>query len=379
MKICLITHGRVNPDGENGVTRTVYNLNKYLNNKGVVSEIFSFNDNQTAVEDFQRDKDTKIKLFPRSKFFKNKTFNDFILSDEFDFDIVHFHLMWMIDKNTILKALKKKKIPYTITIHGAYAPNLIDTIKKKVSMMTIEKTYIENANALHALCYEEKYYLRNLGLKMPIYVIPNGISSSELQKINNSKELPSPFSSNFINIVWVGRIREDKNIIGIVGALNYLKKEIRDTIKIHLVGNGIENCIFKVKEFIKNNSLEEYVIFHGPKYKEEKYQFIIHSDIYIQPSFSEGISFSILDAMACAKPMILSRQTNMTYYFNKNFYAMTETYPEDIAFRIKTLAENENLRSKLGGNAKKMIEEVFDWNSLIFEYIDMYKKIIKNA
>jgi len=83
--------------------------------------------------------------------------------------------------------------------------------------------------------------------------------------------------------------------------------------------------------------------------------------------------------MACAKPMILSRQTNMTYYFNKNFYAMTETYPEDIAFRIKTLAENENLRSKLGGNAKKMIEEVFDWNSLIFEYIDMYKKIIKNA
>ena len=34
MKVCHITHGRVNPDGANGITRTVYSLNKYLNENG---------------------------------------------------------------------------------------------------------------------------------------------------------------------------------------------------------------------------------------------------------------------------------------------------------------------------------------------------------
>jgi len=378
MKICLITHGRVNPDGENGVTRTVYNLNKYLNEKeGVSCEIFSFNDNQKEVENFQRDDNTTIKLFPRASFFKSNEFEDYILSEKFDFDVVHFHLMWMIDKNTILKALDKKNIPYTMTVHGAYAPNLIDTLKKKVSMKTFEGKYINNAKALHALCYEEKFYLKNLGLEMPIHVIPNGISKSEIDKINVSKELPNPFDDK-LNIIWVGRIREDKNVVGIIKSLLYLAEEVRRKVRIHIVGNGIENYIRKVKETIKQNNLDEYVTLHGPKYKEEKYQYILHSDIYIQPSFSEGISFSILDAMACAKPMILSRQTNMTYFYNKNFYLMTETFPEDIASRIEQLIVDKNLRTTLSENAQKMIDTLFNWENLVDEYIKMYKKIIAN-
>lgn len=377
MRICQITHGRVNPDGENGITRTVYNLNKHLNEKGIVSEIFSFNDNQKELEDFVRDEFTTIKLFPRAKYLKTNLFADYILSDKFDFDVVHFHLMWMLDKNTILSALKKKGIPYILTVHGAYAPNLIDNLKKKLSMRTFEKKYLQQAVSLHALCNEEKAYLRNLELNMPIYVIPNGISNSEVAKINNSKALANPFDAQFINLVWVGRIREDKNVLGIVKSLLFLNEEIRNQIKIHIIGNGIEDYILKIKNEISKNGLENQIILHGPKYKEEKYQYIINSDIYIQPSFSEGISFSILDAMACEKPMILTRQTNMTYYYNKNFYEMTEPYPEDIAKSIEKLVADEGLRNELGANAKKLMETVFNWNPLIDKYIEMYK-VIKN-
>ena len=135
------------------------------------------------------------------------------------------------------------------------------------------------------------------------------------------------------------------------------------------------NEISSFKKEISKNNFEKYVIFHGPKYKDEKYQFILNSDIYIQPSFSEGISFSILDAMACGKPMILTRQTNMTYYYNKNFYEMTEPYPEDIAQSIKKLALNKELSKKLGNNSSKLISTIFNWDSLINEYIKMYKKI----
>lgn len=380
MKICHITHGRVNPDGENGITRTVYSLNKYLNANGVVSEIYSFNDNQKAVEDFVRDEFTTVKLFPRAKYYNSKNFCDYISSDKFDFDIVHFHLMWMLDKNTILKALKNKGIPYIITTHAAYTPDRINSFKKKIAIKTLEKKYLFNANSIHALCYEEKGFLRNLGITKPIFVIPNGISTNEIQKINYSKSLSNPFDTKYINLVWVGRIREDKNLLGIVKSLIHMKEKIRNKIKIHIVGNGIENYLQKVKTEISKNGLENHVIFHGPKYKEEKYQLVLNSDIYIQPSFSEGISFSILDAMACEKPMILTRQTNMTHYYNNNFYEMTEPYPEDIATSISNLVLNKDRRDELSANSKKMIETIFNWNQLIGKYIDMYRLIkSKNA
>jgi len=375
MKICQITHGRVNPDGENGITRTVYNLNKYLNLNGISSSIYSFNDATKEVEDFKRDEFTTVKLFPRAKLIGSNDFEKLILSDEFDFDVVNFHLMWMTDKNTILKALKKKNIPYIITVHGAYAPNLIDNLKKKISMLTLEGDFLKNASALHALCNEEKVYLKDLKLKMPIYTIPNGIGDVEIEKIKNSNMLENPFDKKFINILWVGRIREDKNVIGIVESLKFLSKDIKEKIRIHIVGNGIESYIKKVNTVVKNNSLEKYVIFHGPKYKEEKYQYILNCDIYIQPSFSEGVSFSILDAMICEKPMILSRQTNMTYFYNKNFYLMTEPYPEDIAKAINDLSSNKELMSEFSKNSKKLVQEYFNWEKLIYEYIDMYNEV----
>ena len=379
MKICQITHGRVNPDGENGITRTVYNLNKYLNLNGISSSIYSFNDATKEVEDFKRDEFTTVKLFPRAKLIGSNDFEKLILSDEFDFDVVNFHLMWMTDKNTILKALKKKKIPYIITVHGAYAPNLIDNLKKKISMLTLEGNFLKNANALHALCNEEKVYLKDLKLEMPIYTIPNGIGDVEIEKIKNSNMLENPFEKEFINILWVGRIREDKNVIGIVESLKFLNKDIKEKIRIHIVGNGIESYIKKVNTVVKNNSLEKYVIFHGPKYKEEKYQYILNCDIYMQPSFSEGVSFSILDAMICERPMILSRQTNMTYFYNKNFYLMTEPYPEDIAKAITQLSSNEELMAEFSKNSKKLVQEYFNWEKLIYEYIDMYNEVkVKN-
>ena len=114
-------------------------LNKYLNENGVFSEIYSFNDNK-RYEDFVRDEFTTVKLFPRSKYFKSKRVCNYILSEKVDFDIVHFSFnVDAKDKNTILSALKKEGIPYTITTRTAYTPDRIDSLKKTITINTFER------------------------------------------------------------------------------------------------------------------------------------------------------------------------------------------------------------------------------------------------
>lgn len=376
MKVCLVTHGRVNPDGENGVTRTVYNLNKYLNKKGVEARIFSFNDGQQGVSEYIRDEHTNIMLFPRASFFSKNKFESYILSDDFDYDVVHFHIMWMIDKNTILKALDKKNIPYVITAHGSYAPNLLNTLKKKLSMMTLEGQYLRKASLIHALCNEEKTNLMEFGINTSIKVIPNGISENEAIKISAARNYPNPYDQHFFNIVWVGRIREDKNVCGIINSLRFIEPHVRESIRIHIIGNGDDSYIESLKSLCIEFGLDKYVVFHGPKYKEEKYSYVLNANAYLQPSYSEGVSFSILDAMACGVPIILSRQTNMTYYYDQKFFIMTEPHPEDIALSIIRVVSDRELRETLSLNSRRMIKSVFNWDNLIDEYLTMYRDVI---
>ena len=372
MKIALVSHGRVNPDGNNGIARTVYNLNRYLNEIGIETHILCFDDRQHEYGVFERDGNTRVHLFPREHWLCGSEMSRFIL--EKGFDLLHFHLPWMLDKSELLRKLKGK-IPYVITTHGAYAPDLL-SIKKNISLRTFEGVFLQNAACIHALCCEEKCDLRLLGLDNPMAVIPNGLNDIEFKRITEiGASGGDPYDHDFINLVLVARLRPDKNVTGIIYMLDFLPAEIAEKIRINLVGDGVEPYLSQVKKLARK--YPDKVIFHGPKYAAEKYAFICKADIYLQPSFSEGISFSILDAMASGTPMVLSRQTNMTYYYNDNFYLMTETFPEDIAEAVTMLVKDGARRRMLGENARRMVETVFSWKKLICRYADMYECVLK--
>lgn len=54
---------------------------------------------------------------------------------------------------------------------------------------------------------------------------------------------------------------------------------------------------------------------------------------------------------------------------------MTEPYPEDIAKAINDLSSNKELMSEFSKNSKKLVQEYFNWEKLIYEYIDMYNEV----
>jgi glycosyltransferase involved in cell wall biosynthesis len=375
MKLVQITHGRVNPDGDNGISRTVYNINKYIGND-IDNEIYSFDERVDKNERFERECGLQVELFPRKIFGISQEFKDKISTDKDC--LYHFHLMWMIDKNFLAKEILAKKRNYIVTTHAAYTPDRIDSLKKKIAISSFELEFLKNAKAIHALCEEEKYILRELGLKNDIFVLPNGISDVEIDKIKQSDSMASPYDSSKFNIVWVGRVRPDKNILGMVKAISLLPETCKKHIIFNIVGSYVKNYVEEVKELISNLGLESSVILHGPKFDIEKYNFIKKADLYLQPSFSEGISFSILDALACGVPTVISRQCNMNYYIKHNAFEVIEPFAEDISNKIVELYENKEQRETLSINALKLVKNTFYWGSLISSYKENYIRI-KNA
>lgn len=369
-KIVFITHGRVNVDGSNGITRTVHGLYWMLRNNKRSVEILSFDervDNNTL---FVRSDETEVRLFPNS-WSGARDMSLYLEKNRREIQVVHFHLMWMRHKNTVARHCVKLDIPYVITTHAAYTPDRIRTLKKLLAMKLFEGEYIKGASVLHALCQEEKTVLRDLGYKGKIVVIPNGISKREVFLINQSRRESSPYEPATFNLLWIGRIRPDKNLESLINSLRVTGLPL----VLNIVGDGSHRYTKSVQYLAKQVCLinpKVRIVFHGSKHSQEKYKYLVNTDIYVQPSYSEGISFSILDAFASGLPMILSRQCNMTYFYNRACFYMTEPDSESIRKAIESLYESKDLRENLKANSKKAFDDCFFWQHLIKDYILLY-------
>ena len=93
-------------------------------------------------------------------------------------------------------------------------------------------------------------------------------------------------------------------------------------------------------------------------------------------SDSEGFSMSIIDAMACSLPMILTSGCNMKYLSDEKFYLMCEPYPQDLSRALEYFLDHIQDMPKLGQTARMVLEENLHWKQIVKVMIDNYKRII---
>lgn len=99
---------------------------------------------------------------------------------------------------------------------------------------------------------------------------------------------------------------------------------------------------------------------------------------YITPSLSEVISLSAIEAMAYGRPCILTRQSDVSYFYNLNFFEMCENYADDISRAIYTMLGKKDQWQTFSKNARLCYERNFKWESNIPKFIEAYELFSKN-
>ena len=180
MKIVLITHGKVNPDGHNGISRVVFNMNKYEKKLGADSEIWSVVDGIKEYTQVQRRDGVIIKCFPRVSVLlgKKSLICKEIEKRKDEIDIFHFHMPWLYDKIVMAKTIRKVNKPYIVTGHSAYSINQKKSLKKTIGKI-YELPFLNRAAAVHAITVEEMTEFRNYGIDTRMFVVPNAVDISE--------------------------------------------------------------------------------------------------------------------------------------------------------------------------------------------------------
>lgn len=186
----------------------------------------------------------------------------------------------------------KLKIPYIISEHSsAFARNKLNFIHK-----ILAKYLLNKADIVLPVSLSLKNTLINFGLKSEMNVIPNVIDTKIFKYVDNKIE---PIKT----ITHITNFADVKNTELILKSVNILK-ERRNDFKVNIIGNGPNKN--KYQSQVNSMGLNNYIKFLG---RLDKYQISLElqkSAFYIQASNYETFGVSLLEAMACGKPVVVT-------------------------------------------------------------------------
>ena len=157
--------------------------------------------------------------------------------------------------------------------------------------------------------------------------------------------------------------------------MSLLPTKIRALFVCILVGPDYRGNAKKYILLSKKLGCGENFEYLGPLYGQDKYDAIESADGHLMPSFSEGFSMSLLDIMACSKPSLLTSGCAMNYFSEDDFFVRCEPYPQDIARGLEEFLARQSDWVIMGQNARRMVEQKFNWSMIADVMLENYSRI----
>jgi L-malate glycosyltransferase len=210
--------------------------------------------------------------------------------------------------------------------------------------------------------------LRFLVNNVSINVFINQSSQNFVKKFSDNKSIIIP---NFTEKTYSKAINEKISNITYIGHLNR-QKGIDILIELAKLKKGIEfHLVGKNQDYI-NYDFPENIFIHGEVGSNEINKFYLAADLFIFPSFSEGFSLSLLDAMAYGCPIIASNVGSNREMLENNGGIIIDTgLVNDYYIAIERL-DSLDLREKISfWNIQKVKEEYLS-EIVIHKWVDTY-------
>jgi len=206
-----------------------------------------------------------------------------------------------------------------------------------------------------------------------IKTIINGIDIKSIALVKKQSKKYWKIDNKTTTIGIVARLSAVKNHRILLQAVSELLKQGRE-VKLFIVGDGPEmGCL---KCLSKQLGITKKVIFTGMR--NDAVSFYPLFDIFVLPSLSEGISMTILEAMASRVPVIASNVggNREIIEHGKNGMLFKSDDLNELLNKIKYLIDNPLKRDNLSANARKRIEKNFSLNQMILQYENLYQEIV---
>ncbi|MCX6763776.1 MAG: glycosyltransferase family 1 protein, partial [Candidatus Moranbacteria bacterium] len=160
-------------------------------------------------------------------------------------------------------------------------------------------------------------------------------------------------------LLFIGRLEERKNILGIIKAFEILKERYKIPHKLILAGRPGFNYE-KIQSYVSNSSNKSDIILSGFISEAEKWQLLSGAGIFLFPTLYEGFGIPILEAQSVGVPVVVGNNSSILEVVSSSAILVNPKNPSTIAEAAYKLISNQNLREDM---IKRGYENVkrFSW------------------
>ena len=293
-------------------------------------------------------------------------------------DLIHAHFAY---PEGLVGLLTKRSVgkPFIVTLHG-YDVNVSKKHNYGIRLHPQYNLIVHKVltNAAHIIVSSRLLYLRALEVgvkKSNISIISPGVDPNIFKPNLNKTIFREKYSLGDEPIILTVRgLKPIYNIYEVIKVAKIVPKSIR--LKFVIIGDGeLRSQLIKLAGDLINKRIH----FLGRiPHTEIPYAMASASLLFDPCPIGQGIN--VLEAMACAKPVIAINTRGLWDYVidGKTGFLVNSGDTQTIAEKIIYLLQKEEEAKRLGENGRKIVQEKFDINKRIEKIISLYEKLLSN-
>lgn len=281
--------------------------------------------------------------------------------------VAHIHtcsgLTFFLDGAYVLLA-RLRGMPVVLHVHGAR----FDTFLDGLSPLSFGIAHFIARCATRVVVLSGEWE-QKLAARLPgthLAVIENGVTEPLLVE---ASKIPGE-----ITVLFLGNLCQRKGIWDLAACA----KALLPGVRLALVGGEEDPGITeKLRDYLACECLEDRVELVGPAVGEAKIRWLRSADIFVLPSYAEGVPISMLEAAATGLPLIVTPVGGIPSVLSDGEHAIF-VQPGDrnaLANAINRLAETPALRAQLGAAARKHVLEQYGIERTARKYLNLYHEL----
>ena len=201
----------------------------------------------------------------------------------------------------------------------------------------------------------------------PILLAPNAVDCTPLQP-----RAAAPSAA--LRLVFIGRLVREKGVQDLLLALAAMKRD-GEPPRLTIAGSGPEEP--RLRRMAAELGLDGAVGFAGPVTGAAKSQLLRRSDLFVLPSYAEGLPYALLEGMAAGLPAVVTRVGAIPDLVTEGVHGafVPARDPEAIARVLASLAADRERLARMGRAAHERVRELCSIDRMAGRFAEIYGEL----
>jgi len=211
----------------------------------------------------------------------------------------------------------------------------------------------------------------------PVYYLPNAIDLLSYVEVATER-IEAKEDEPCLHVLYLGHLGKEKGSFDLISAAKTVLEQQRG-ILFDLVGQEqVFGDMQALQTQVAEARLEQFIHIQSAVARAEKIELFRNADLFVYPSYHEGMPMAVIEAMACGLPIIATQVGGLPELVRPelNGLLVPAGRPDQLADAIQQLAHDAPIRHSMQENSLRLAQENFDIEKLVERLVDIYQALL---